>query len=44
MIILFSKNLFTPTIIIIIYLLITLIIVVKISNKIEGPLRNLIKK
>lgn len=38
--IIISKNLFYPTIIIIIYLLYTLIVAVKVSSKLEGPLRN----
>nr|YP_009753974.1 NADH dehydrogenase subunit 6 [Cyphoderus albinus]QIT06455.1 NADH dehydrogenase subunit 6 [Cyphoderus albinus] len=40
----FSHSLLTPISMVMIYLLITLIVVVKISSKIQGPLRNMIKK
>lgn len=40
---LFSLSISYPTIIVISYLLVTLIVVVKISRKIEGPIRNAIK-
>lgn len=42
--IIFSQLLSPITIIIIIYLLITLIVAVKISKKLEGPLRNIMKR
>lgn len=40
----FSNPILSLTILIIIYLLVTLIVAVKIANKIEGPLRNIIKR
>lgn len=40
----FTKIISITTLIIIIYLLLTLIVAVKITSKFEGPLRNVIKK
>jgi len=40
----YSISIFSPTLITIIYLLLTLIVVVKVRSKYEGPLRNIIFK
>nr|YP_010265410.1 NADH dehydrogenase subunit 6 [Cyphoderus aff. similis]UIR97922.1 NADH dehydrogenase subunit 6 [Cyphoderus aff. similis] len=40
----FSFNMVTPILLVMVYLLITLIVVVKISSKIKGPLRSTFKK
>nr|UIR97935.1 NADH dehydrogenase subunit 6 [Cyphoderus sp.] len=40
----FSNNMITPIMLVMVYLLITLIVVVKISSKIKGPLRLMTKK